>query len=148
SIAIRHNKQLEGAAWFWDAIRPLYNGLMRLVGRRGLHRTLNGTDPILVSAGLRGVSETYEPEVWRSLMAEVQRGDKVADIGTYVGLYTVALAKRVGASGRVFAFEPNAATFALLRSQITLNGVDDRVQLFQAAVGEQNKLVKFEANFD
>lgn len=109
-------------------MRPLYEGLVRILGRRGLQRRINGTDAIRVIPQLRQTPEAYEPEVWGSLMAEVRPGDIVADVGAHYGLYTVAIAQRVGPAGRVVAFEPQPDNFRVLGEQVRLNAVTDRVQ--------------------
>jgi FkbM family methyltransferase len=46
----------------------------------------------------------------------------VLDIGAHVGYYTLLMAKRVGPSGRVFSFEPNAGVRKFLDENIRLNG--------------------------
>src|SRR5438105_13528689 len=88
-ISIRHSQHLKRASWLWNGVRPLYVKTLAVAGRRGLKRVINGTDNILVSPKYRGVSEVYEPDVWRVLMGELRSGDIVADVGTYIGLYTV-----------------------------------------------------------
>jgi FkbM family methyltransferase len=93
----------------------------------------------------RAVAESYEPEVWRHLMAQVQPGDTVADVGAFIGLYTVALAKRVGTSGAVISFEPNPENFHISKAHVELNGVSQQVELRQAAVGAEDGMVPFEA---
>jgi FkbM family methyltransferase len=130
--------------WLWDWVRPHYNGVIALLGRSGLERTINGTDRILIYPRFRQVSETYEPQVWNHLVAQVRPGDVVADVGAFIGLYTVSLAKRVGPFGRVVAFEPDPENFTALKAQVELNRVSDRVELIQAAAGVQNGTVPFE----
>jgi FkbM family methyltransferase len=98
----------------------------------------------LISPRFRGITEIYEPEVWNHLMAEVQPGDIVADVGAFIGLYTIALAKRVGSSGKVVAFEPDPVNFAALKAHVELNGVSDWVELIQAAVSAQDGFVSFQ----
>ena len=96
----------------------------------------------------RVVTEVYEPAVWGPLMAEVRPGDTVADVGAFVGLYTVALARRVGASGRVLAFEPDPGNFVDLTSHIRLNYRAQRVELHEAAVGDTDGRVAFVSQHD
>jgi FkbM family methyltransferase len=55
------------------------------------------------------------------LKSLVQPGQTVIEVGANIGSHTVGLAKRVGPAGKVFAFEPQRACFALLQSQIALN---------------------------
>lgn len=135
-FAIRHNKHLEHAGWLWNGVRPVYDRVSAVIGRKGLKRTINNTDKVLVAPQWRMVPEEYEPEVWRQIIAQVMPGDMIADVGAYIGLYTVALAKRTGPSGRVVAFEPDPANFVALKEHVELNGVTDRVELREAAVGQ------------
>jgi FkbM family methyltransferase len=143
-IAFRHSPWLDQMAWLWDRLRPLYERAVALFGRNGLSRTINGTDRILISPRFRGVTETYETEVWNHLMAQVQPGNLVVDIGAFIGFYTIALAKRVGSSGKVIAFEPDPINFATLKTHVELNRVSDRVELIQAAVGDEDGFVPFQ----
>lgn len=56
-------------------------------------------------------------------------GDLFVDIGANVGSYSVLAAKVAGA--RVAAFEPDGHTMDILRGNVELNGIDDRVALHQ-----------------
>lgn len=143
-ITLRHNPSLDRMDWLWDWIRPYYNSLVAIFGLNGLERTINRTDRLLVLPQVRGVQETYEPEVWHHLMAHVEPGDTIVDVGAFIGLYTIALAKRVGPSGKVVAFEPDPANFSILKAHITLNGMSNRTELIQAAAGIEDGTVLFE----
>lgn len=48
-------------------------------------------------------------------------GMRVVNIGANVGLYALMASKLVGKSGKVYAFEPSAETFATLKRNIELN---------------------------
>ncbi|HSS19401.1 MAG TPA: FkbM family methyltransferase [Pyrinomonadaceae bacterium] len=148
AFAIRHNRHLGNAQWLWNYVRPIYDRLSGFTGRKGLPRNINGTDKILVAPRWRMISEEYEPEVWRALLGEVRPGDVIADVGSYVGLYAVALAKRVGATGRVIAFEPESSNHQALKEHIELNKVVDRVTLVRAAVGDRRGFVEMSSNLD
>lgn len=145
-IAARHNRYLARAGWLWDLVRPVYNGVLAVAGRRGLRRVINGSDTILVSPAFRGFPEVYEPEVWACLMSEVKKGDVVADVGAYVGVYTVCVANRIGSTGRMIAFEPDPKNAAILTDHVRLNGLEDRVKIVAAAVGSHNGFVEFSSN--
>lgn len=146
AFAIRHNQYLEGADRLWNCVRPLYDGLSFIAARKGLKRVINGTDEILIAPRWRMVTEVYEPEVWQHLMGEVRPGDVVADVGAYIGLYTIALAQRVGHGGRVVAFEPDPANFAALREHVSLNSLSGRIDPRPEAVGASTGQVKFAAH--
>jgi FkbM family methyltransferase len=134
-FAIRHNKYLDRADALWDLLRPLYDHLSARAGRAGLERIINGTDRVLISTRCRSITEIYEGDVWRSIMAEVRVGDVVADVGAFIGLYTVALANRVGTTGELFSFEPDVCNFEMLREHVKLNHLDEQVTLISGAVG-------------
>jgi hypothetical protein len=68
-----------------------------------------------------------EPWTVAWLDSHVQPGDVVFDIGANVGPFSLIAAVRVGANGRVFAFEPGYASFARLCDNIVLNEFDDRI---------------------
>lgn len=136
------------ADWLWDGVRGPYELLLRRLGGRGLRRAVNGTDVILLAPECRNVlpvAARYEPELWRAFIGGLRQGDVVVDVGAFVGLYTVAAAKRVGPVGRVLAFEPDPANFLALCRHVRLNDVGDRVTAFQAAVGEADAEVLFQA---
>lgn len=143
SISLRHSRGFKRLDFVWDRLRPIYNRAVHLAGRKGLERTINGIDSILISPEFRSVTESYEPDVWRNLMNELRAGDIFADVGAYIGLYTVAVAKRLGGAGHVYGFEPNPINFKIAQGHIKLNGLEPHVDLIQAAVGEQSGDVLF-----
>jgi FkbM family methyltransferase len=59
--------------------------------------------------------------------------DVVWDIGASVGLFTVHAAAK---AARVVAFEPDPPTFKRLRENVTLNGLDSKVQFQAVALGD------------
>lgn len=65
---------------------------------------------------------TLEPRCINLLSSLDLDGKICFDVGASYGYYSVALARAVGSSGRVFAFEPQPDTFARLVGTIHLNG--------------------------
>jgi FkbM family methyltransferase len=63
----------------------------------------------------------------------LQLGQNVIDIGANYGTYTLSMARKVGASGHVWAFEPASSTAQLLAQGIAANGFN-HVTLEQKAV--------------
>jgi protein O-GlcNAc transferase len=74
----------------------------------------------------------FENEI-RLLRRLLQAGDKVIDIGANYGVYTLSMARTVGPSGAVWAFEPASATAELLARSVELNGFK-QVTLDRSAV--------------
>jgi FkbM family methyltransferase len=88
---------------------------------------------------LRAVWESggsLEPGTVRVLTALLREGDHSIDVGSHIGLTVLPAARKVGASGRVLAFEPMARVAGLLKQSIALNFVADRVTLHQCAAGD------------
>ena len=77
----------------------------------------------------------YEASEIATVVALAQPGSTTIDVGANVGMYTVALATRIGSTGKVLAFEPVPRTSRRLRANIELNGLEN-VEVFEAAAGE------------
>lgn len=83
-----------------------------------------------------------EPDLQNALEMLVQEGMVVYDIGANVGFFTVLLAKLVGPSGQVFAFEPLPENARQIQYNARLNGFTNiRVDL--AAVGDASGTAAF-----
>jgi FkbM family methyltransferase len=79
--------------------------------------------------------KTPKEPAMAALPSLIGRGARVADIGANVGIYTKALSSLVGASGRVFAFEPLQNNFDIL-SDLVERAKLMNVSVFHAAVGD------------
>ncbi len=84
---------------------------------------------------LREQQDWFEDEI-RFLRRLLEPGMTVIDIGANYGVYTLAMALVVGPTGRVWAFEPAAATADLLAESIQCNGFD-QVVLQRSAISSQ-----------
>jgi FkbM family methyltransferase len=84
-----------------------------------------------------------EPGTCEWIASRVEPGDVFYDIGANIGVYTVLAARRVGPSGKVFAFEPHSATFARLLETISINGLSGIVTACSCALHEQQGFFPF-----
>jgi len=100
----------------------------------GLRSVLPGGEVVLVAAEFRHI--TWNRDEYAAFRAAVRAGDVVLEAGANVGAYTLLFAQWVGASGRVFAFEPDPIAFAGLTRHIALNAAGDRVTPVAAAVAD------------
>lgn len=58
----------------------------------------------------------------------IKEGDRVLDVGCGSGVVTRAIAKRVGAKGRVIGVDPSASFLAVAREIADTSGVGDRIE--------------------
>ncbi len=90
----------------------------------------------------------FEPATVKVLKRLLKSGDTVLDIGANVGYIALEMAKSVGTSGKVFAFEPDTKNFALLKRNLELNP-DCNIEPIALGVSETNTtLLLYKANFD
>jgi hypothetical protein len=75
----------------------------------------------------------------RCLLKVLRRGVFI-DVGAYVGFYTVLVARH---GWKVVAFEPNPINAILLRYNIALHGVGDRVVVVDKAAGDAHGYARF-----
>lgn len=86
--------------------------------RQGVQWELDLHEGIDFSIWLLG---SFEPGTVRTYRQVIHAGDTVLDIGANIGAHTLHLAKCVGPSGRVVAFEPTDYAFAKLARNTALN---------------------------
>lgn len=79
---------------------------------------------------------TAEPHLQRAITKYVGTGDTVYDIGANMGYVSLSLAKQVGPSGHVIAFEPVPRNLDLLRTNIENNQLLN-IQVFDVAVSDR-----------
>ena len=94
--------------------------------------TLPGGERIRLLPSLRHV--TWNSDEYDAFRRDVRPGDVVFDVGANLGAYTLLFAQWVGATGRVFAFEPAPQSHDGLTRLLAANGVSSRVSVTQAAV--------------
>lgn len=143
AIYLRRSAPLRRADTLWNWARPFYTKALTKVASGGLERNINGTDLILLAPELYTFSEIYEPEVWSHIMTSIRPGDIVADVGAYLGLYAIAMSKRAGLQGTVYAFEPDLQSVTWLRRNIRLNRLDDSIKVFPTVVADEIGIVEF-----
>lgn len=97
----------------------------------------NGMRFVLYPWELESVDELlskafYRPD-FRAIDRLLRPGDTAFDVGANIGSHAIMMSRRVADTGRVFAFEPVAATAWLMRENLALNKIDN-VHLSTAAV--------------
>jgi len=141
---LKHKLGVTSASPLVAAIRPSYDLLLNgLYGRRGLVRVINGQETIRVRPAHRYADENYEPTVFNYLKRSLRPGAVVLEVGAHVGTFTVLLARWVGLTGQVYAFEPAPRPRAALEDHLVLNRVREKVCIVPAAVSDHSGLARF-----
>lgn len=87
----------------------------------------------VIGASLERYGEFTEHEI--EIFAQIVKpGDVVLDVGANIGTHTVALARLVGPTGAVYAFEPQRLIFQTLCANLALNSLTNG-HAFNMAVG-------------
>jgi FkbM family methyltransferase len=115
-----------------------------------LTQTPLGLWPVRVRAGIAAQARwtlypwtsywrgTHEPAVQAAVLAMIGsdiRGWACWDLGAHYGIYSIGLARRVGPSGQVAAFEPNPVSFARLARHRRMNRLP-WLKLYPAAASD------------
>jgi FkbM family methyltransferase len=104
----------------------------------GLTLNLDKKDSLNLS-----VNKNYEPAETAFLKATIKKGQHVIDIGANIGYYTTLLASLVGEHGKVYAFEPDAENFELLKRNIAANGFKNVIAENLAVSDSSNDILLF-----
>jgi FkbM family methyltransferase len=122
----------------------VYGLMLRVVyQRRGLPWEVHG-DTVRIHPGLRHlVPHNGEPALHEFLRTAIREGDRVLDVGAFLGIYAILAARRAGPDGRVMAFEPTPQSAALARRHFGYNALADRVRLFDVAVSDRPGRAEF-----
>jgi FkbM family methyltransferase len=87
--------------------------------------------PELVSNGI------YDVPLTTFIQREIKPGDTVVDVGANIGIFTVLAGYQVWESGRVIAYEANPHNVEVLRDNVSLNWLSDRIQIVPKAAGRE-----------
>jgi FkbM family methyltransferase len=86
---------------------------------------------------------TYDRWLRSAIRKSVGAGDTCLDIGAHKGYVTLQLARAVGPTGRVYAFEPDPRARAVLEKNCARNGFVN-VSILPFALGSKNGTAEFE----
>jgi FkbM family methyltransferase len=86
----------------------------------------------------------YFIEEHQEINSFIKKGDAVMDIGSNTGLFTMILSDLIGEKGKVFSFEPCAASFKKLVNNLRVNHLNN-VETFNIGLGnkEDEKEIHF-----
>jgi len=109
------------------------------VNRHGIRYELDLSEAI----DLALYFDMYERSSHKTMFRFLKKGDTVFDIGANLGVYTMYMARCVGSSGKVFAFEPTTYAYRKLRRNVELNPqLEGIVSLNNAYLNESNHAIQ------
>jgi FkbM family methyltransferase len=121
-------RNVPGGRGRWRILRSVLP-LLRDEGAKMGRRIVRCRHGFLMSADLEDwlgqyiyLTGAYEPPTADLIQKLVGPGDTVLDIGANAGFFSLLAAVRVGAQGRVFAFEPLPSVRQELEANVSLNG--------------------------
>ncbi|HET9838588.1 MAG TPA: FkbM family methyltransferase, partial [Candidatus Angelobacter sp.] len=85
----------------------------------------------------------YEQTDIQEALAIVPQGGVCIDVGANIGPFALQLAKKVGDSGAVHAFEADPYVYGRLAQNCRLNGFEDRLYCHNAALTNRNGPIEF-----
>jgi FkbM family methyltransferase len=128
-------------------------------GATGLHGTYVGGNRMLISTTWGGrllvpaddislmpelvANGTYDAPFTAFVQRNIKPGDTVIDVGAHVGLFTLLLAYSVWDTGRVIAYEPCPRMLELLRDNVGMGWLDDRVEIVAKAAAATSGSLSF-----
>jgi FkbM family methyltransferase len=90
-------------------------------------------------------AEQYDVPVAKYFAERIVHGDVCLSIGANLGIYALQMASWAGASGRVFAFEPNPATAKCMAQNLSMNSFASNVEVIEQAVADKIGRARFAA---
>jgi FkbM family methyltransferase len=123
-------RQIREQPWFRRRVPNITNPLT-IDGLLVYHDT--AADPTIQALAMGA----YEPETVSLFTHLVRPGMTVLDVGAHIGYFTLLAARAVGATGRVYAFEPLPSNATQLRRNVEANGFAERVIVVEQAVTDQ-----------
>jgi FkbM family methyltransferase len=87
---------------------------------------------------------SYEPLETAVVKHVLQPGDFAIDAGANLGWYATVMARAVGPTGIVLAFEPEEHNLELLRTNLAVNAMSERARVFGCALYQRDGEIDFE----
>lgn len=127
--------------WLWGLLRPTQLKISKLIFRKGIKKSFGDIDRIYLCYDCwdADMPAAWEINWWRRLTQEIRPQDTIVDVGAYIGILTIIMARKAGRSGKVVAFEPNPKSLKLFKKNIKLNEVAEQVEFFDLAVGQDSR---------
>jgi len=78
----------------------------------------------------------YENDILEELKSYIKKNSIILDIGANIGNHSIYWAKKTDAK-RIYSFEPVHDTFKILKKNIEINGLIDKVKIFNIGLSDE-----------
>lgn len=85
----------------------------------------------------------WEPNTHAVLLSLIASGDHVLEVGCHVGVHTIDMARKVGPSGSLTAFEANPRLARLAARSLRFNGLHGQARIINKAASDTAGPVRF-----
>jgi len=85
-----------------------------------------------------GIREREAIDIYKNFLT---KKDNILDIGANIGIY-VLLASKI-TNGKIYAIEPDPRSFKLLKENIKINNLEERIKAYNIAMGNERGKLKF-----
>ena len=89
---------------------------------------------------------TYEELEAKIMKEKIKVGNIVVDVGANIGLHTLNMAKIVGNTGQVFAFEPDPSNFEILRKNVKINNYQNIILEQKACADKYGRTTLYQSD--
>ncbi len=86
--------------------------------------------------------QLWDTEILPVCLEHIKEGDTVIDAGAWIGGHTMAYAKKVGETGRVYAFEPNIYAYECLKKNVGPLSTGN-LYIYPMVLGDKHEFVSF-----
>jgi len=87
--------------------------------------------------------ESYEPFTLQLFKRTIATGMTVVDLGAYIRYFTIIASQLVGKSGKVYSFEPESSSYALLTQNIETNNCYNVIPVKKAVANQPGAVAFF-----
>jgi FkbM family methyltransferase len=100
----------------------------------------------VISYSLKEYGEWAQQEV-DLLLRFIKPGDRVADVGAFIGTHSRVFSSAVGVEGIVYAFEPRNEIVEILLENVNFSPIQN-IKVFQCGLGHEHKEIKIANTFE
>lgn len=85
-----------------------------------------------------GIREREAIDIYKNFLT---KKDNILDIGANIGIYALLASKIT--NGKIYAIEPDPRSFKLLKENIKINNLEERIKAYNIAMGNERGKLKF-----